>query len=276
MAETSGFWTTGVSGDGLSKYTQSDWAEAAKILAAAAGYEGVVPGYSSEFACVDGGVNTVDVDPGGAVVDGKWHKSSVLESINIPSAVGGGNTRIDRIVLRADWSARTVRITRIAGTDASSPVAPALTQTPGTTYDIPLCQVLVDTGGNVTVTDERTWARASGVTVAARRGGSATNWHTPGTTEYAPAGLAKLQVGAETVSISSGVGNVAMAFPEAFGAVPVFTHAIIAPSGQSTARLMFVLTSISASAIQGYIRSDGLVSTWDGTATLLWMAMGPE
>lgn len=276
MAETSGFWTTGVSGDGLSKYTQSDWADAAKILAACGHFEGVAPGYSDELACSAGDPEQLYVEAGGGQVDGKWYKNSAQTELNIPSAVGGGNTRIDRVVLRASWSARTVRLTRIAGTDASSPVAPALTQTPGTTYDIPLCQVLVDTAGNLTVTDERTWARASGVTVAARRGGSATNWHTPGTTEYAPAGLAKLQVGAETVSISSGVGNVAMAFPEAFGAVPVFTHAIIAPSGQSTARLMFVLTSISASAIQGYIRSDGLVSTWDGTATLLWMAMGPE
>lgn len=276
MAETSGFWTTGVSGDGLSKYTQSDWAEAAKILAACGNYEGVAPAYEDELACSVGALNKVYVEAGGGVVDGKWHKNSAQSEVDIPSAVGGGNTRIDLVVLRASWSARTVRITRIAGTDASSPVAPSLTQTPGTTYDIPLCEVLVDTAGNLTVTDARTWARPAGITVAARRGGSATAWATKGTTTYTPGNLAKVEVGAEIVPISGGVGGVAMSFPEAFGNTPVFTHAIIAPSGQTSARLMFVLTSISASAIQGYIRSDGLVSTWDGDATLLWMAVGPQ
>jgi hypothetical protein len=64
-----------------------------------------------------------------------------------------GATRIDRIVLRASWAAQTVRITRIAGVENDD--APALTQTPGTTYDIPLAQVSITTGGVITITDER-------------------------------------------------------------------------------------------------------------------------
>jgi hypothetical protein len=56
-------------------------------------------------------------------------------------------------------------ITRIAGTDAASPTAPAITQTPGTTYDIMLYQALVNTGGTVTLTDERVyaWVAAAGI-----------------------------------------------------------------------------------------------------------------
>jgi hypothetical protein len=78
--------------------------------------------------------------------------------VNIPSAVGGGNTRIDRIVLRASWASFVVRIVRIAGTDAASPTAPAITQTSGTTYDVMLYQALVNTSGTVTLTDEQVWA----------------------------------------------------------------------------------------------------------------------
>src|SRR5690606_18715172 len=75
--------------------------------------------------------------------------------INIPSAVGGGNTRIDRIVLRATWSDFKVEITRIAGTDAANPTPPAITQNSGTVYDIPLYQARVNTSGTVTLIFER-------------------------------------------------------------------------------------------------------------------------
>jgi hypothetical protein len=56
------------------------------------------------------------------------------------------------------WASFQAVITRIAGTDAASPTAPAITQTPGTTFDIKLYQALVDTAGTVTLTDERDWS----------------------------------------------------------------------------------------------------------------------
>jgi len=90
-----------------------------------------------------------------AIVDGVGFISSAVENVNIPSAIGVGNTRIDRIVVRVDWASFEATIYRIAGTDAGSPAAPSITQTSETTYDLMLCQVLVDTSGNVTVTDER-------------------------------------------------------------------------------------------------------------------------
>lgn len=128
------------------------------MLAGAAGYEGVVFGLASTLVCTANGANTVAVATGGAMVDGKWYYNDANLDVNIPSAVGAGNTRIDRIVLRANWAGYEVAVTRIAGTDAASPTAPAITQTSGTTYDIPLCRVLVNTAGTVTVTDERVYA----------------------------------------------------------------------------------------------------------------------
>lgn len=161
MAELSGFFTTSgsPSGDQQASYTQAQLAIAHKIIAACSGYQGVAPGFLNELACTGAGANTVAVATGGAMVDGLFFLNDASQNMNIPSAVGGGNTRIDRIVLRADWAGFNVSVHRIAGTDAASPTAPAITQTSGTTYDIMLCQVAVDTAGVVLVTDERVFAQ---------------------------------------------------------------------------------------------------------------------
>jgi hypothetical protein len=126
-------------------------------LAACSGFEGVAAGYLNEYACSDGGANSVDVATGGAIVDGKWVYNDAVQEIAIDSA-DAGETRIDRIVLRATWASFNVSVTLISGTSAATPSAPAVTQTSGTTYDIKLCQVLVTDAGAVTVTDEREWA----------------------------------------------------------------------------------------------------------------------
>lgn len=161
MTEKSGFWNTeGVSpvGDQLDGYNEIVWSDAASILASCSGFEGVGASLLNALEVTATDLNEVTVDTGGAVVDGKWYKNDAGEAVVIPSAVGGGNTRIDRIVLRCSWAGYTVRVHRIAGTDAGSPTAPAITQISGTTYDIMLAQVLVDTSGNCVVTDERVFA----------------------------------------------------------------------------------------------------------------------
>jgi hypothetical protein len=72
-------------------------------------------------------------------------------------------SRIDRIVLRIDYAANTIRIALLTGTAASSPVAPALTQN-DTTYEFLLANVAVGpavvliAAGNVT--DQRVYASA--------------------------------------------------------------------------------------------------------------------
>lgn len=160
MTQLSGFWTTTGSpaGHQQASYTQAQWSSVMKIMAACAGFEGVALNYLNKLACTVPATNTVRVDTGGAVVDGKWYYNDATVDVNIPSAVGGGNTRIDRVVLRCGWAGFSCVITRIPGTDAVTPSAPAITQTPGTTYDITLYQALVNTSGTVTLTDERIWA----------------------------------------------------------------------------------------------------------------------
>jgi hypothetical protein len=157
MAEFSGFWTTNAAGSGhqVASYTQAHWSDAADIIGSVRSNNGIAAGYLNSLAGTVTGPNTVSIDTGGAVVDGKWYKNDSAKVINIPSAVGGGNTRIDRIVLRTAWSDFKVEITRIAGTDAASPVPPAITQNSGTVYDIPLYRAVVNTSGTVTLIDER-------------------------------------------------------------------------------------------------------------------------
>jgi len=159
VSQASRFWATSgtPSGDQQASYSGADFADVWRAMG-----EGVISGHSlpaldGELACSGGGLNTVNVADGAAIVDGIYFESTAVENVNVPSAVGSGNTRIDRIVVRITWASYEAKITRIAGTDAASPSAPAITQTTETTYDIKLCQVLVDTSGNVTVTDERTF-----------------------------------------------------------------------------------------------------------------------
>ncbi len=157
--QNSFFWTTSSSGDGsASSYTRDDLTTILKVVGSVSGSEGVGD-YGNKYVATTEAA-TVIIGTGGALVDGKPHVCTTAGSVAIVAASGGGNTRIDRIVLRADWTAggaspQTVRIVRIPGTSAASPAAPSLTQTSGSTYDLPLWQALVDTAGTVTVTDER-------------------------------------------------------------------------------------------------------------------------
>ena len=334
MAETSYLWTTGGAGDGASTYTRSDWSIILKVVAACMDNEGIAPAFDNALVPSVGGANTVNVSDGGAIVDGKVYQQTGTQGINIPSATGGGNTRIDRIVLRADWTLQTVRITRIAGTDAASPTAPAITQTTGVTYDIKICQALVDTAGTVTLTDERTFAKpgtdaivtaaitdlavttakiaaeavttakiadlnvttakiaAAAVTTAKiatdavddtqvgnrvpaltrRQGGSATDWSTPGTTDYTPTAV-RMQTGTVTVNFTAQVASsVTITFPVAFSQIP-----IVIASVRRTVTELFVISAESATTTQVTFTietNDGAVTNDDPIVS--WLAIGAE
>jgi hypothetical protein len=88
----------------------------------------------------------VYVRSGAAIVHGLYYESTEVETITLPN----NSTRI--VVVERDWATATARLTHVA----------ALTQTAGTTYDIPLARV-VTLGGNVTsITDLREFCEYSG------------------------------------------------------------------------------------------------------------------
>lgn len=93
------------------------------------------------------------IDTGRALVDGTFYKNDALHTHAL--ATPAASTRIDRIVLRKDWVARTVRTALLTGIEGGT--APLLTQTRGTTWEIPLGKYTITTAGAITVVDERDW-----------------------------------------------------------------------------------------------------------------------
>lgn len=124
--------------------------------------QGVLDTYLNELA-VTGSASPVSVATGAGMSDGKFYRNGSPVDIVIPTP--SVSPRIDRIVLRKSWSAQTVRLTRIAGSEGG--LAPSLVQVDGTTWDIPLAEITITTGGSITIVDERvkmvTNLRAGGI-----------------------------------------------------------------------------------------------------------------
>lgn len=152
MAETSLPWDGTTTGDAttapydaatewakLMAIVQGSWADANKGL--------VVVGLAPS---VNGG--NVRIAVGDALVYGTQY-SNVAANVDIPIPTPATSTRIDAVVLRKSWAGQTIRITRIAGTEGAG--APSLTQNAGVTWDYPLCNASITTGGAITITDLR-------------------------------------------------------------------------------------------------------------------------
>jgi hypothetical protein len=91
-------------------------------------------------------------------VRGHYYDSTAEETLTI-AAADLSNPRIDRVVLRLDPTANSIILAVITGTPAPSPSAPALTQTTGAVYELPIALVAVGTAvatiAPANVTDER-------------------------------------------------------------------------------------------------------------------------
>ena len=107
----------------------------------------------------------VKVKTGQALVRGHYYQSTAEEVLTIATAPVS-NPRIDNIVLELDPSANHINLVVVAGTPASSPVAPSVTQTDGGIYQIKLAQVLVGTGVTTIAADKVTDTRPALVTAA--------------------------------------------------------------------------------------------------------------
>ncbi len=306
MSEMSYLWTTGGAGDGAIPYTRADWANITKVMSAMLSAEGVAVDYGESLSPYPNGLNSVQIGTGGAVVDGKPYNNTARVNITIPSAVGAGNSRIDRVVLRADWAAQTVRLTRIAGTDAANPTVPGIAQNSGATYDIALCQVRVDTSGNCTITDERARSQIGNTGIKAlaisssqiaagavdnskigarvpilpqRVGGDPSNWMTPGTTIYT-VGDVLIQAGIVQTTILNGQlgAELTINFPVPYLDSPLIfltPQSVMGPTGAPATAGLYRWSPNGGYASQFIAhvgRPDGI--TGDYTACLAWLAIG--
>lgn len=147
MAESSIFWPTGTTGDGASPYTDTQlFAWLRRTFTKNPAAEAVLRGYANELQ-VTAGSGKVTVGTGAAYVYGIPYENNAALDIAIPTP--SSNTRYDRIVLRADWTAKTVRLARLAGTEGGG--YPTVTQTPGSIYEVIIANVEVKTSGQITV-----------------------------------------------------------------------------------------------------------------------------
>lgn len=155
MTERSRPWSGTVTGD-AGPYSDDQWTDVWKQFAPTIAREGVFLGQLNELDLSSVAATPVSVASGRALVNGIWYESDAAESIAIPTP--GANPRVDRLTLRADWALQTVRLFRLAGAEAASPVPAALVQIDGTTWDLPLWQVHATTGGVLTFfRDERSF-----------------------------------------------------------------------------------------------------------------------
>jgi len=115
---------------------------------------GVFKNWENELE-VTGAASPVSVDTGGAVVYGMPYENTA--AVNVVVSTPTTDTRYDRIVLRRDWTAQTIRITLLSGVEGGS--IPAMTQSPAPDgsgiYDVPLATLEVTTAPVITITDDR-------------------------------------------------------------------------------------------------------------------------
>lgn len=159
MTERSRFWDGTTTGD-ATEAAYDAATEFARVLRAlmfgseqTADKGGVVNGavgFGDLAATLPGG-GICRIASGLAFVQGNWYESDANVDFSIPTPAT--STRVDRIVLRKSWAGQTVRLTRIAGTEGAG--VPAMTQTFGTTWDIPIVNASITTGGVITLTDTR-------------------------------------------------------------------------------------------------------------------------
>lgn len=153
MAEASRFWTSGT-GDGPSGgYTMTEFYDFVRRLITTdmEASQGVLRGVANELA-VSGTSSPLSVAIGAAMVYGLFYENTAALNLTVATPITG--TTGGRVNLKADWTAQTVRAVVQMNTDGTAAI-PALTQTAGSEWNIPLATFTINTAGVITLTDAR-------------------------------------------------------------------------------------------------------------------------
>lgn len=148
MTEKSWYWPETGGGDGGTEYSDDEFSDNWRyMLMTDRAAQGVLAGVLNELE-VTGTVSPVSVDTGAALVDGKLYRNDA--SLDLTVSTPSSESRKDRLVLRKDWSAQTIRATVIEGTEGSG-TYPDITQTDGSVWDIIIGEWIIDPSGNITI-----------------------------------------------------------------------------------------------------------------------------
>lgn len=310
MAEKSIFWSAPTTGDGSAAYTETElFSWLARTLLVDPATQGVHGNYANKLA-VSGVASPLTVATGAATVYGIPYENTAAVALAVPTPSVG--TTGKRVVLRADFTANTVRIVLITSADGTS-AFPALTQdaTRATYWEIALANLSVTTGGVITVTDARTFAHfntmvssamldAGSVNTAAlaadsvddtkagdrvpqfyrRQGGDPADWAIEGTNNYTP-GAVRMQGGIAPLTLPSGgsFGEVTVTFPVPFSSAPFTTAALSfvgMPAGVKSLTLdVFGINPDDLEEIHFRVYPDVPTGS-DFALAVTWLAIGPE
>lgn len=172
MTEISAPWTNNAIGDAsASPYSDLEWAaiwmdlvKASKASNGPLRGSGVSPDPGLTVQATGPASAAVAVTAGSALVRGTWYNTNATVTLPV-TANASGNPRIDTVILRKDFAAQTVRLVVLPGTAAVSPVPPALTQTDGVTWEIPLANIAVASGfatiTTANITPCRSWSNVA-------------------------------------------------------------------------------------------------------------------
>lgn len=277
MAERSQFWTTGTTGDGTSQFSQQQLLEWLRDTFTSDQFsaESVLAGVGGQLLCtgVSGASPSMSVATGAAYVYGFYYQSTTASSLSITKPTIG--TTGGRVVLRADWTAQTVRLIVRQSADGTS-TPPAATQTPGTTYEVSLCTYTVTTGGTVTVTDVRDFCHPGQALIYRRLGGSAIDWGASGTTTFTP-GAMRMIAGSTSLTFpsSSSSNTITVTLPITFSGTPIVL-ACVYSNGSSTGRKVVpTIRAVTTTTFQleGYV-TDG--ASTSSSFDVFWIAIGPK
>lgn len=209
-------------------YTETDFARLVKAL----GHEGVRGSADAlKIRPAASGLG-IEVSSGMAVIQGRYYAleddGSGAKTIALTTAAA--NPRIDRIALCLNYAPRTVSLMVLTGTEAASPVAPALVRNTAQ-YMISLAQVRVGVGAaslkESDITDERANEALCGLHVdsaqaAMNRAQTASE---TANAAKATAGEAKQAAESAQSTANTGVANAAAALAEAKKKIPAVTGA---------------------------------------------------
>ena len=168
MAEVSQPWDGVATGDAVrAPYNASEWDDQFEDMFNSDVNLGILASRGGELAGSIPGANQFRIASGAALVKGKWYRNTANIDF-APANAGGGNWRRDRIVLSSTWAninsaardpaiqlAQTIRLIRLIN-PVENAAAPAVTQTDGVLWEIPLYQINISDAGVVTIqSDDR-------------------------------------------------------------------------------------------------------------------------
>lgn len=147
MSELSSPWDNTSPGD-AGAYSATEWQAFQKRVfgtGANKANRGVIRNVDDDLAVepTSPASTSVTVGSGSAILQGIWYYNDADVSVSV-AANSSGSTRIDVIVLEADYVAQTVRVAIEQGTPGAG--IPSLTQTVGTLYQIPLAYLTLANG----------------------------------------------------------------------------------------------------------------------------------